>query len=47
MIANGVKIATQNDDPEYPTCLGCAILKKAGGTLPATCTACFTRYCFN
>jgi lysophospholipase len=47
IIANGIQIATQNDDSEYPTCLGCAIMKKTGRALPAACTPCFTEYCFN
>jgi lysophospholipase len=47
MIANGIQIATQDDDSEYPTCLACAIMKKADGALPAACTACFEEYCFN
>ena len=41
LIANGIEIATQDDDSEYPTCLGCAIMKKTGGALPAAFTACF------
>jgi len=47
MIANGIQIATQNNDPGYPTCLACAIMKKSGGALPAACAACFAKYCFN
>lgn len=47
MIANGVQIATKGGDPLWPTCLGCAFLKKtAGATLPAACTACFNTYCY-
>lgn len=47
MIANGVQIATKGGDKAWPTCLGCGIQKKAGGTLPAACTACFSQYCYN
>lgn len=47
MIANGVLIGTQNGDANWPTCLGCAIVKKTGDTLPSDCTACFTEYCYN
>ncbi|KAF2097096.1 lysophospholipase [Rhizodiscina lignyota] len=46
MIANGVQIATQNGTSGWPTCLGCAIVKKTGGTLPSACTACFNKYCY-
>ncbi|GAM83015.1 hypothetical protein ANO11243_010010 [Dothideomycetidae sp. 11243] len=41
LIANGNKIATQNGDAKWPTCLACAIQKKTGTTLPAGCAACF------
>jgi lysophospholipase len=47
MIANGNAIGTQNNDPNWPTCLGCGIVKKTGDTLPSACTACFTKYCYN
>ncbi|MCJ1369459.1 hypothetical protein MMC20_000670 [Loxospora ochrophaea] len=47
MIANGVEIATKNGDPQWPTCLGCGIMKKTGGALPAACAGCFTQYCYN
>lgn len=46
MIANGVQIATQNGTAGWPTCLGCAIVKKTGGTMPAACTACFDKFCY-
>ena len=47
MIANGVQIAAKGGDPLWPTCLGCAFLKKtAGATLPAACGACFSTYCY-
>ncbi|KAK8202082.1 Lysophospholipase 1 [Zalaria obscura] len=47
MVANGVLIADQNGDEEWPTCLGCAVLKKEAGELPSACTACFTKYCYS
>ena len=47
MIANGVEIAIKGGDTGWPTCLGCAITKKTGGTLPSACAACFTTYCYN
>ena len=47
LIANGALVATQNADPEWPTCLGCAIVMKTGEVLPDACAACFTKYCVN
>ena len=47
IIGNGVNIADQKGDAQWPTCLGCAIQKKTGATLPAACQACFTKYCYN
>jgi len=47
MIANGVLIGTQNGDANWPTCLGCAIVKKTGDSLPSACGACFEKYCYN
>lgn len=46
MIANANLIATQDDDSEWPVCLGCAIMMKTGTTLPSACTACFETYCY-
>lgn len=46
MISDGNLIATQGGDAEWPTCLGCAIMKKTGETLPEACTACFDKYCY-
>lgn len=46
MIANGVQIATKGGDAQWPTCLGCAFLKKAGGALPHVCETCFNTYCY-
>jgi len=47
MIENGVLIGTQNGDANWPTCLGCAIVKKTGDPLPSACNACFEKYCYN
>jgi lysophospholipase len=47
MIGNGNAIATQNGTAGWPACLACGIMKKSGATLPASCTACFTQYCYN
>ena len=46
IIANGIQITTQNDNLEYPTCLGCAFMKKTSGVLPTASKACFAEYCF-
>jgi lysophospholipase len=46
MIENGVQIATQNGDPEWPACLACAMVMKTGEKLPARCKACFEKYCY-
>lgn len=46
MIANGVQIASKGGDAAWPTCLGCAITKKSGKSLPAECNACFSQYCY-
>ena len=47
MIANGVQVASRGGDKQWPTCLGCGIVKKGGGALPAECQACFEEYCYN
>ena len=47
MIANGVQMASKGGDLQWATCLGCGIMKKAGGMLPAACADCFTQYCYN
>ena len=47
MIANGVLIGTQNGDANWPTCLGCALVKKTGDPVPSACGACFEKYCYN
>ncbi|KAK4980769.1 Lysophospholipase 1 [Elasticomyces elasticus] len=46
MIANGVQMAIQGGESGWATCLGCAIEMKAGGNLPAECTACFAKHCY-
>lgn len=46
MVANGVQVASQGGDAGWPTCLGCAIVKKTGGAMPAACAACFVKYCY-
>ena len=45
MIHNGVEIATQNGDKQWPFCLACAVMNKAED-LPAGCNACFDKYCY-
>ena len=47
MIQNGGQVATDGGSANFPTCLGCAIVKKSGGALPAACTSCFSTYCYN
>ncbi|KAA8576077.1 hypothetical protein MFRU_009g00320 [Monilinia fructicola] len=46
IIANGVGIAAQGNDTQWPTCLGCAFMEKTGQALPSDCTACFEKYCY-
>jgi lysophospholipase len=54
IIENGYDVATQGNgtvDSEWPTCMACAVLSrsfdKTGETVPAACTTCFDRYCWN
>jgi lysophospholipase len=54
IIANGYEVATQGNgtvDPEWPACVGCAILSRSfdrtGTDVPEQCTQCFNRYCWN
>ena len=47
MIANGVFVASQGADPNWPTCLACIIMKKTAASLPAACAACFLKYCYS
>ncbi|KAF7867241.1 hypothetical protein EAF04_005324 [Stromatinia cepivora] len=46
IIANGVGIASQGNDAQWATCLGCAFMQKTGQALPSACTACFAKYCY-
>ena len=45
LIRNGNLIATQNDEPDWPICLGCAIVVKSSKSLPPKCEACLQKYC--
>jgi lysophospholipase len=47
MLANGVLVGTMNGDSQFPTCLGCAFMKKMGTNLPSACQNCFSRFCYN
>ncbi|KAK5113358.1 hypothetical protein LTR62_003457 [Meristemomyces frigidus] len=54
IVLNGYNGATQGNgtlDPEWATCVGCAILSRSldrtGTDVPAACTTCFNRYCWN
>ncbi|KAF2398042.1 FabD/lysophospholipase-like protein [Trichodelitschia bisporula] len=47
MIKNGAQIALQGGDPEWPSCLSCAILSKATTSLPLVCKGCFEKHCYN
>ncbi|KAL9093527.1 MAG: hypothetical protein Q9165_003922 [Trypethelium subeluteriae] len=47
LIANGVAVGSYNGNSTFAECVGCAILKKTGGTLPSKCQSCFSSYCFN
>jgi len=54
IVLNGYNMATQGNaslDSQWPTCVGCAILSRSlnrtGTTVPAVCTQCFDRYCWN
>ncbi|KAI9813843.1 MAG: hypothetical protein M1827_003633 [Pycnora praestabilis] len=46
MVDNGIQIATMGGSATWPTCLGCAIMMKAGDALPTACTTCFSTYCY-
>jgi lysophospholipase len=43
---SGVKMATQADDTQWPTCVACAILHKTSTKLPASCGGCLEKYCW-
>ncbi|QSZ28510.1 hypothetical protein DSL72_003008 [Monilinia vaccinii-corymbosi] len=54
IIENGYNVATMGNstlDPEWPTCVACAIisrsLTKTNTPVPDACTTCFKRYCWN
>ena len=47
MIKNGGQVATYGGNATFPECLGCAIVKKTGSTLPTGCAKCFTDFCYN
>ncbi|RAL62473.1 hypothetical protein DID88_005039 [Monilinia fructigena] len=54
IIENGYNVATMGNstlDPEWPTCVACAIisrsLTKTNTIVPDACTTCFNRYCWN
>lgn len=54
IIENGYDVVTQGNssfDAEWPTCVGCAILNRSlnrtNTPMPAICTTCFERYCWN
>lgn len=54
IIQNGYNVATLGNgtvDSQWPICVACAILSrsfdKTNTTVPADCTACFQKYCWN
>lgn len=47
LIANGVAVGSYNGSSTFGECVGCAILKKTGGSLPSQCQGCFSSFCFN
>ncbi|ODV60241.1 uncharacterized protein ASCRUDRAFT_76275 [Ascoidea rubescens DSM 1968] len=52
MVKNGFEISTNgNDTDHWPTCVGCAILKRSfdrnNDALPDVCEECFENYCYN
>ncbi|TAQ89992.1 hypothetical protein B7494_g1664 [Chlorociboria aeruginascens] len=46
MIENGRNVVERSDDELWPTCLGCAIMGRAGNDLPIECTECYNEYCY-
>lgn len=46
MIENGMLVALQGDDPQWPFCLGCALILKTGSVRPDGCEPCLQRYCY-
>jgi lysophospholipase len=54
IILNGLNAATQGNgtlDAQWHTCVACAVLSRSwtrtGTAVPAACSACFKRYCWN
>lgn len=54
IITNGLNAGSQANstlDAEWPACVACAALSRSfdrtGTTVPATCTTCFNKYCWN
>ncbi|KAI9683740.1 MAG: hypothetical protein M1822_005930 [Bathelium mastoideum] len=47
LVANGVQVGSYGGNSGFAECVGCAILKKTGATLPGKCASCFSSYCFN
>ena len=54
IIQNGYDVVTMGNasvDPQWPACLGCAILSRSFGRTktapPPVCVGCFERYCWN
>ncbi|QLG74390.1 hypothetical protein HG535_0G02730 [Zygotorulaspora mrakii] len=54
MMENGFEAATMGNfthDPEFMTCIGCAIIRRKqqsfNATLPEECDSCFSRYCWS
>jgi lysophospholipase len=46
MISNGVAMAEQPGEIDWPLCLGCVIMMKTNTTLPAGCAPCWAKYCY-
>lgn len=46
MIENGMNVATQGGDAEWPFCVGCAIVLKTGESTPDACKPCLQKYCY-
>lgn len=54
IILNGYNVVTQGNstqDPDWPACVGCAILSRSlertGTEVPSICQTCFERYCWD
>ncbi|RDW73501.1 lysophospholipase-1 [Coleophoma cylindrospora] len=54
IIENGYDVATMGNgtiDADWPTCMACAVISrslyKTNTTVPAACTTCFSKYCWN